>query len=68
MSTRDRVRRHRERQRAQGMRPIQNWVPDVTAPGFAEEAHRQSAAVAASAQDVDDQAFVDSLSAAWDDD
>lgn len=68
MSTRDRVRRHRERQRAQGMRPIQIWVPDVTAPGFSEEAHRQSAAVAASAQDADDQAFVDSLSATWDDD
>ena len=68
MGMKDRVRRHREGRRAQGMRPIQIWVPDVTAPGFAEEAHRQSAAVAASAQDADDQAFVDSLSSEWDDD
>lgn len=49
------------------MRPIQIWVPDVTAPGFAEEAHRQSAAVANSLQEADDQAFVDSLAADWDD-
>lgn len=67
MSTRDRVRRHRQRLREQGMRPIQIWVPDVTAPGFAEEAHRQSAAVANSLQEADDQAFVDSLAADWDD-
>jgi hypothetical protein len=27
-----------QRLRAQGMRPIQIWVPDVHAPGFAAEA------------------------------
>lgn len=48
--------------RAQGMRPIQMWVPDVRAPGFAAEAHRQSAAVAASDHAADDQAFIDALS------
>ena len=68
MSTRDRVRRHRQRLRDQGMRPIQIWVPDVTAPGFAEEARRQSVAVAKSPQEADDQAFTDSLAAPWDDD
>lgn len=67
MSTKDRVRRHRQRLREQGMRPIQIWVPDVTAPGFAEEAHRQSAAIADSPLEVDDQGFVDSLAADWDD-
>jgi hypothetical protein len=49
--------------RAQGLRPVQLWVPDTRAPEFAEEAHRQSAAVAA---DADDQAFIDAL--AWDED
>lgn len=63
-STRDRVRRHRERLRHLGLRPVQIWVPDVRAPEFAAEAHRQSAAVAASAQEADDQAFVDAIS--WD--
>jgi hypothetical protein len=37
-------------------------VPDVRSPGFAEEAHRQSIAVAASEHADDDQAFVDSVS------
>jgi len=64
---RDRVRRHRERLRQRGLRPIQIWVPDVNAPEFVQEAHRQSALVAASEQERDDQAFVDAISADWDD-
>ncbi|MGH3198281.1 MAG: antitoxin MazE family protein [Streptosporangiaceae bacterium] len=60
--SRRRVRAHRERLRAQGLRPVQIWVPDVTAEGFAAEAHRQSRAVAASDGGDDDQAFVDSVS------
>ncbi|MGA3257190.1 MAG: antitoxin MazE family protein [Mycobacterium sp.] len=64
---RDRVRRHRARLRQRGLRPIQIWVPDVNAPEFVREAHRQSALVAASEQDLDDQAFVDAVSADWDD-
>jgi hypothetical protein len=48
--------------RKQGLRPIQIWVPDVRAPGFAEEAHRQARAVADSRGAADDQAFVDSIS------
>ena len=59
---RERVRQHRERLRAQGLRPIQIWVPDVRAAGFAAEAHRQSAAVAASQASAADQAFIDALS------
>ncbi len=60
--SRRRVRAHRERLRAQGLRPVQIWVPDVNAEGFAAEAHRQSRAVAASDAADDDQAFVDSVS------
>lgn len=62
---RARVRAHRARLRAQGLRPIQIWVPDVRSPEFTAEAHRQSAAVASSAHARDDQAFIDALS--WDD-
>jgi len=61
-----RVREHRARLRAQGLRPVQIWVPDVRAPGFAEEAHRQSRAVATSAEAAADQAFVDAVSS-WPD-
>jgi Protein of unknown function (DUF3018) len=60
--SRRRVRAHRERLRAQGLRPVQIWVPDVNAEGFAAEAHRQSRAVAASDAADEDQAFVDSVS------
>ncbi len=59
---RSRVRAHRARLRAQGLRPVQIWVPDVTAEGFAAEAHRQSRAVAVSEAAEDDQAFVDAMS------
>jgi Protein of unknown function (DUF3018) len=65
-SSRDRVRDHRNRLREQGLRPMQIWVPDVNAPAFAAEAHRQSAAVASNERDRDDQAFVDAVSSDWD--
>lgn len=59
------VREHRERLRAQGLRPIQIWAPDVRASSFRSEAHRQSLAVAASAHAAEDQAFIDAV-ADWD--
>lgn len=61
MSVKDRVRGHRARLRAQGLRPVQIWVPDVHSPEFVREAKRQSALVAASAAAEDEQAFVDDL-------
>ena len=60
--SRVKVREHRERLRAQGLRPIQIWVPDVRSPAFRSEAHRQSAAIAASAHAREDQAFIDAVS------
>ena len=60
------VQEYRARLRAQGLRPIQIWVPDVRAPSFRSEAHRQSLAVAASAHAAEDQAFIDAVSD-WDD-
>ena len=65
-SSRVKVGEHRARLRAQGLRPIQIWVPDVRAPAFRAEARRQSLAVASSAQAGDDQAFIDAVSD-WDD-
>jgi hypothetical protein len=65
-SSRIKVREHRERLRAQGLRPIQIWAPDVRAPAFRAEAHRQSSAVARSAQALEDQAFIDAISGADD--
>ena len=60
-SSRVKVQEHRERLRAQGLRPIQIWVPDVRSPAFRAEAHRQSQAVAGSAHARGDQAFIDAV-------
>lgn len=57
-----RVRNYRKRMRDRGMRPIQIWVADTRTSEFAAEAHRQSAAVAASEHAADDQAYIDALS------
>ncbi len=61
-SSRDKVRQHRERLRAQGLRPVQLWVPDTRSDAFRAEAQRQATAIAASPAERDDQAFVDAVS------
>mgnify|MGYP001244324545 FL=1 len=66
MSTRARVSAHRARLRAQGLRPVQVWVPDVRSAQFAEEAHRQSLQVASADRNSDDLEFVESITADWD--
>jgi len=60
-SSRDKVRLHRERLRAQGLRPVQIWVPDVRARSFISAARKQSKAVAASEHAGTDQRFIDAL-------
>jgi hypothetical protein len=37
-----RVQTYREKLRAAGFKPVQIWVPDPNAPGFAAECQRQS--------------------------
>jgi len=58
----DKARAHRERMRARGFRPVQLWVPDTRTADFRAEAHRQSRAVARSASEREDQAFIDAIS------
>jgi hypothetical protein len=36
-----RVRKHREKMKAAGLKPVTIWVPDVNAPGYKEEIRRQ---------------------------
>ncbi|MCU0279027.1 MAG: antitoxin MazE family protein [Candidatus Nanopelagicales bacterium] len=64
MAVRHRVREHRARLRARGLRPIQIWVPDVRSPGFADEADRQARLIAAA--DTGEQDFVEAVSVRWD--
>ena len=56
---------HRARMRAQGLRPVQIWVPDVRSPEFAAEAHRQSEVVASNPGTHDDMDFVEAISEDW---
>jgi len=60
-SSREKVRDHRQRLRAQGLRPVQIWLPDVRSPGFADEARRQSRLVARSQHARNDQEFIDAI-------
>jgi len=45
-SSAQRVQKHRDALRAQGLKPVQLWVYDTKAPGFAEECRRQALAAA----------------------
>ncbi|HEY0414295.1 MAG TPA: antitoxin MazE family protein [Allosphingosinicella sp.] len=62
LSSRDKVRDHRARMRAKGMKLVQLWVPDVNAPAFKAEARRQARLVAQSPHEAEDQAFLDAIS------
>ncbi|MCW5547406.1 MAG: antitoxin MazE family protein [Opitutaceae bacterium] len=42
-SATSKMQAYRERLRAQGLKPVQIWVPDVDAPGFDKELRRQAA-------------------------
>jgi Antitoxin MazE-like len=57
-SSRAKVSAHRRRLRSQGLKPIQIWVPDVRAPGFKQQAHCQSLALATSTRANQDQSFI----------
>jgi hypothetical protein len=63
VTSRQKVQAHRDRLRAQGLRPIQIWVPDTRSSKFATQASRQSRLVASSRHAAEDQAFIDALSA-----
>lgn len=66
MAVRERVSAYRSRMRAQGLRPLQIWVPDVRSSAFDAEAHRQSELVAAADRASDDMDFIDAVSEDWD--
>jgi hypothetical protein len=61
-AVRDKVKAHRARLRAQGLRPIQIWVPDTRSAAFAREAARQSRLVAESPGEEEDLAFIEAIS------
>ncbi len=60
-----RMKHYRDRMRGAGLRPIQLWVPDTRAAGFAEECRRQSATLRDDAAEIEAAAFMEAIGA-WD--
>jgi len=64
-----RVQRRRDKLRVAGLRPVQIWLPNTKAPGFAEECARQARLVRdaqTSASQVDDEIWSEgSDTAGW---
>ncbi len=60
--TRIRVKAHRDRLRAQGLRPVQIWIPDLRNAAVREEIARQCRAIANDPNEPADQAFIDAIS------
>jgi hypothetical protein len=54
-----RVRKHRDKMKAAGLKPVTIWVPDVNAPEFKAQVAREIAAINASA---DEKVILDELS------
>jgi hypothetical protein len=48
LSSNKRVRKHRDKLRAAGLRPVQLWVWDTTRPGFADQVRRECELINAS--------------------
>ncbi|KIZ44003.1 MULTISPECIES: antitoxin MazE family protein [Rhodopseudomonas] len=46
-----RVRKHREKMKAMGLKPVTLWVPDVNSPEFRAQVARDIAAINASADE-----------------
>lgn len=63
---RNKVRAHRARLRAKGLRPITLWVTDTRSAKFAAEARRQCQLANKSRHAAEDQAWVDAMSAGTD--
>ena len=55
----ERVRKHREKMKAAGLKPVTIWVPDVNAPGVREQIARSIKIINASAEEA---AFLEQLS------
>ncbi len=44
----ERVQKHRDKMKAAGLKPVTIWVPDVNAPGYAQEVAEAIALIKAS--------------------
>ena len=57
----DKFRRYRAKKKAQGLREVRLWVPDVHAPGFGAEADRQAKLLRGTPGERDAIAFIEAV-------
>ena len=61
LSSREKMRRYRDKLKDAGLRPVQIWVPDTRSKNFAAEARRQSLLVSASPDESEVMDFIDAV-------
>jgi hypothetical protein len=54
----DRVRKHREQLRAEGLKPIQIWIPDTRSESFRRKCEQESLSLAADPQEAEILAWI----------
>lgn len=54
----ERVRKHRKQLRADGMKPIQIWIPDTKSESFRQKCERESVSLAADPLEADTLAWI----------
>jgi hypothetical protein len=65
LTPKEKQNRYRRRLRRKGLRPVQIWVPDTRAEGFAAECRRQARLAARSTQEKPALDLISEI-AAWD--
>ena len=53
-----RVRKHREQLRAEGLKPVQIWIPDTRSESFRRKCERESLSLAADPLEADTMAWI----------
>ena len=54
----ERVRKHREQLRAEGLKPVQLWVPDTRSENFRRKCERESLSLATDLLEADTLAWI----------
>jgi hypothetical protein len=49
----ERVRRHRQQLRAEGLKPIQIWIPDTRSESFRQKCERESLSLVSDPQEAE---------------
>ena len=57
-AVKDRVRKHREQLRAEGLKPVQIWIPDTRSESFRRKCEQESLSLTADPLETDTLAWI----------